>query len=158
MEMKDLVDYLKKNNLKISAMESCTGGAFISSLTNIEGASKVTDGGYITYSNKQKLLVGVPQEIIDTYGVYSTECAHAMATTCKELTGADVVIGITGTLSNIDTENIDSVKETVYYCIIFKNKNINNTINVPITDRKGQKEYIINHILSTLYTNIIIKQ
>ena len=40
-DIKDIVLYLKENNLTIATMESCTGGLLASLITDIEGASEV---------------------------------------------------------------------------------------------------------------------
>ena len=75
MVFEKLVNKLIEKKLKITSMESCTGGCFLSSITDIENSSKVTDGGIITYSNEMKNKYGVSKTCINTYGVYSTETA-----------------------------------------------------------------------------------
>ena len=49
--MKTLIKLLTKKKLKISFAESCTGGLLASSITSINGASKVFNLGLVTYSN-----------------------------------------------------------------------------------------------------------
>ena len=53
--MKSLVKILTKKKLKISFAESCTGGLLASSITSINGASKIFDLGLVTYSNQIKI-------------------------------------------------------------------------------------------------------
>ena len=53
--MKSLVKTLIKKKLKISFVESCTGGLLASSITSISGASKIFDIGLVTYSNQAKI-------------------------------------------------------------------------------------------------------
>ena len=65
----ETVKKLIERKITITTMESCTGGALISAITDVEGASQITEGGFVTYSNEQKIKVGVSKEIIDTYGV-----------------------------------------------------------------------------------------
>ena len=77
--MKELVEILKNNNETISTMESCTGGALASAITDIEGASEVLKFSAVTYSNEYKIKMGVSSEVIDTYSVYSIETAREMA-------------------------------------------------------------------------------
>ena len=60
-------------------MESCTSGLIASMITDTEGASAIFPGGYVTYLNETKIFVGVDPKVIERYGVYSTECAEAMA-------------------------------------------------------------------------------
>lgn len=154
MRAEKLVENLKKNSLKISSVESCTGGHLINRITDIEGASYVTNGGIVTYSNEQKMKIGVPEETIEKYGVYSKESAKAMARAGLELFDSNISIGITGTLSNIDPNNDDSKKGRVFYCISIKENgeiiNLISDLNVPINKREDQKEYIVNIIIETL--------
>ncbi len=49
-----IVEKLSKLNLTISVMESCTGGAVISEITNVSGASNIFKEGYVTYCNEAK--------------------------------------------------------------------------------------------------------
>lgn len=108
---------LSELGLKITTMESCTGGMISSFLTDAEGASATTDGAFTTYSNGAKTDRGVPADTIGRFGVYSEETAEAMATACAEAFNADIGIGITGTFANLDENNGDSVERTVYACI-----------------------------------------
>ena len=55
--MKSLIRILNKNKLKISFVESCTGGLLASSITSIDGASKVFNLGLVTYSNQAKIKI-----------------------------------------------------------------------------------------------------
>ena len=55
--MKTLIKLLNKKKLKISLAESCTGGLLASSITSINGASKVFNLGFVTYSNQAKIKV-----------------------------------------------------------------------------------------------------
>ena len=49
-------------------------------LTAVDGSSSVVDCGFVTYSNEAKHgLIGVPQELLDTYGAVSEPVARAMA-------------------------------------------------------------------------------
>ncbi len=112
--IKKLID----THTTISTMESCTSGLIASMITDTEGASAIFPGGYVTYLNETKVFIGVDEEIIKKYGVYSNECAAAMACTVKEKLKTDIAIGITGTTGNIDPNNQDSVQGEVYFCII----------------------------------------
>ena len=55
--------------------------------------------------------------MIEKYGVYSRECANAMAETAQKKLHTDIAIGITGTTGNVDPNNADSVQGQVYFCI-----------------------------------------
>ncbi|MBO6108786.1 MAG: CinA family protein, partial [Eubacterium sp.] len=68
-----LTEILIERELTIAAMESCTGGLIGALLSDKEGASAVVPGGFFTYSNETKILSGVPEDVIEKYGVYSKE-------------------------------------------------------------------------------------
>ena len=53
--MKEIVEILKTKKQTISTKESCTGGAIVNEITNIEGASNVIKYSAITYSNEFKI-------------------------------------------------------------------------------------------------------
>ena len=69
--MKEIVELLIKLNKKIATMESCTGGFFASSITDIEGSSSILNFSAITYSNEYKIKLGVNEKTIEEYSVYS---------------------------------------------------------------------------------------
>lgn len=114
---------LIEKNLTVTTMESCTSGLIASLITDTEGASSVIKGAFITYSNEGKILQGVPAETIETFGVYSSETAEAMAKACRKSYGADIGIGMTGTFGNIDPKNPDSAEGVIYFSIDTVEKN-----------------------------------
>lgn len=118
----NVTELLISKNKTITFMESCTSGLLASTLTDTEGASAIFKGSDVTYANKEKIRCGVPQEVIETYGVYSAECARAMAKACKERHGADISVGITGTTGNQDPNNPGSVQGTAWYCICLEDQ------------------------------------
>lgn len=109
-------------NKTITTMESATSGQIASLITDTEGSSAIFKGAFITYSNEAKTLSGVSEEIIQKYGVYSKETAAAMAEACRKFYDADFGIGITGTFSNVDPMNNDSIPGTVYFAIALKER------------------------------------
>ena len=111
---------LIEKNISITTMESCTAGLIASLITDTEGSSAILRGAYITYSNQAKTMAGVPAEIIEKYGVYSTETAVAMATACRKAFGADIGVGVTGSMGNVDPANGDSVPGEIFFAIDFK--------------------------------------
>lgn len=118
-----LTEYLIEKNLSITTMESATSGQIASLITDTEGASAVMKGAFITYSNEAKILQGVPEEIIDRYSVYSIETAKEMARACREAYRADIGIGVTGTMGNIDPANAQSSSiGEVYFALSLKDQ------------------------------------
>lgn len=110
---------LIERGIHITTMESCTSGEIASLITDTEGSSAVIKGALVTYSNEAKIQMGVPAEIIDKYGVYSTQTAQAMAHVCREMFAADIGIGITGSFGNADPANADSVPGEVWFSVEF---------------------------------------
>lgn len=82
---------------KVVVAESCTGGLVSAALTEIAGSSAVVERGFVTYSNEAKReLLGVPNDIIDTFGAVSAACAWAMAEGALRRSHADVAVAISG--------------------------------------------------------------
>lgn len=82
---------------KVAVAESCTGGLVCAALTEIPGSSAVVDRGFITYSNESKQeLLGVQEDLIDTFGAVSPATAWAMAQGAIEQSKADVAVAISG--------------------------------------------------------------
>lgn len=82
---------------KIALAESCTGGLVAAALTEIPGSSAVLDRAYVTYSNEAKIeSLGVPEDIIDTFGAVSIACAWAMAEGALRKSGADIAVAVSG--------------------------------------------------------------
>lgn len=82
---------------KIAVAESCTGGLVAAALTEVAGSSAVVERGFVTYSNDAKReLLGVPGDIIDTFGAVSVACAWAMAQGALKHSHADIAVAISG--------------------------------------------------------------
>lgn len=81
----------------IALAESCTGGLVAAALTEIPGSSAVLDRSLVTYSNEAKHeLLGVPMNIIETFGAVSIACAWAMAHGALSTSNADIAVSISG--------------------------------------------------------------
>ena len=95
--MKSLIKLLIKKKIKVSFAESCTGGLLASTVTSINGASKVFNLGLITYSNQSKIKVlKVNKNIIKKYGAVSYECCKSMVNNLAKISKANINIAITG--------------------------------------------------------------
>ena len=74
-----LVNLLKKKNLKIAVVESCTGGILSSAITSVSGSSKIFVLGLVTYSNQSKnSVLKIPKKILRMYGAVSYETCLSM--------------------------------------------------------------------------------
>ncbi|MEE1876397.1 CinA family protein [Altererythrobacter litoralis] len=81
----------------VALAESCTGGLVAAAITEIPGSSAVLDRGFVTYSNEAKMeSLGVPLDIIETFGAVSIACVWAMAQGALKHSNADVAVAISG--------------------------------------------------------------
>lgn len=131
-DYRKLTELLIEWNMSITTMESATAGQIASLITDTEGASAIFKGASITYSNETKIMQGVSAEVIHKYTVYSKETAEAMATACANMYGADIGIGVTGTMGNTDPDNADaSVPGQVYFAISLKGTVRSYVVEIP---------------------------
>ena len=94
---KKIVSSLKKKKLKISFAESCTGGLLSSSITSVNGSSKVFDMGLVTYSNQAKnSILKVPKIILKKYGAVSVQCCLSMVNNLHKISKSSICISVTG--------------------------------------------------------------
>ena len=92
-----VVRKLKEKGLTISAAESCTGGLFAKTVTDIPGASDVFDRSIVTYSNRAKVEeLGVSEETLEKYGAVSEQTAREMAEGIARASGSDICVSVTG--------------------------------------------------------------
>lgn len=143
---------LIEKNLTITFMESCTSGLLASMFTDTSGASAVFKGSLVTYSNEMKIAAGVPSEVIEKFGVYSSECARAMAETVKKIYSADIAVSITGTTGNADPANADSVLGKAFFCIVAGGEIFDFIIeeNVSSLSRKEIKQLYADRVYESL--------
>jgi nicotinamide-nucleotide amidase len=81
----------------LATAESLTGGRLAAVVTAVPGASTSYLGGFVTYATALKeVLLDVPPELVEQYGVVSAECARAMADGCRRATGATYALATTG--------------------------------------------------------------
>ncbi|MGN0018735.1 MAG: CinA family protein [Candidatus Gastranaerophilaceae bacterium] len=84
-------------SIKLSTVESCTGGLLSSRLTDIAGSSSYIKENFITYANESKIeLLNVSPETLEKFGSVSEECAIEMAEGLYQKTGCDIAISTTG--------------------------------------------------------------
>lgn len=121
-DMVRLIAYLKAHNMTITTAESCTGGYIASSITNVEGSSKIFKYGFVTYHPESKNdLVGVSFETIEKYGLVSEQVAISMALGAQERARADIAISVTGNIGNTPNDNKE-VCDVIWYALALKDK------------------------------------
>ena len=95
--MKLLIKLLIRKKIKISVVESCTGGLLASSITSTSGASKIFSLGLITYSNQAKIkILKVNKNIIKRFGAVSYECCYEMVNNLSKISKTNINVSITG--------------------------------------------------------------
>jgi PncC family amidohydrolase len=137
---KTFTEFLIKNNITISTMESATSGQIASFITDTQWASAIMKWAFVTYSNEAKIKQWVPSECIEKYWVYSTQTANAMAKACKQAYQADIGIWITGSFWNVDPNNKDSVPGKVYFSIQTEDKTYSYQIGLPTNISRHQSK------------------
>ena len=113
---RELTKFLITNKMTITTMESATSGQIASLITDMEWASVIFPGAFVTYCNEAKIMQGVDPDILEKYSVYSEETAKEMAKACANAYHTNIGIGITGTMGNIDPNNLQaSVPGNVFF-------------------------------------------
>mgnify|MGYP006293166103 CR=1 FL=1 len=83
--------------LRIATAESCTAGLLAARITEAEGASKIFDRGFVTYSNRAKQeLLGIADETLEAHGAVSEPVAREMAEGALARAEAHVAVSVTG--------------------------------------------------------------
>ena len=92
-----IVELLKRKRLKLSVVESCTGGMLSGAITSVSGSSKVFTLGLITYSNQSKNhILKVPNQIIKKHGAVSIQCCFSMVNNLSKISKSNIAVSITG--------------------------------------------------------------
>ncbi|TPF02779.1 competence protein [Weissella paramesenteroides] len=97
MQQQQVGQSLIARHQTITSAESLTAGLFVATLAEVSGISAVLPGAFVTYAAAAKTkLVGVPAELITTYGVVSDQVARTMARGAQEKLATDWAISFTG--------------------------------------------------------------
>lgn len=92
-----LLAELAASGATVATAESLTGGRLAAALTEVPGSSEVYAGGVVSYATAVKVAtLGVPEEVVEKYGVVSAECASAMAAGVRRLLGTTYALATTG--------------------------------------------------------------
>lgn len=155
--MERLIEKLKNNNKTISTMESCTGGALASAITDIEGASDVIKFSCVTYCNEYKIKMGVSKDVIDKYSVYSLETANEMSFNVSKFSNSSYGVGITGKLNRFDKNNLYGEDNIVFISIYDSESKefYTEKIKAVKSSRKENKKLVVEKVVSLL--SFIIK-
>lgn len=150
--MQEIIKELTNNHQTIATMESCTGGALASEITNYPGASEILKFSAVTYSNEYKIKMGVDKNIIDKYSVYSPETAVSMSKAISNFVNADYGIGITGKFNAQDQHNLKGADNIIFVNIYKKSTKENFLLTIKAQDvpRVQNKTLVIAKIITKL--------
>lgn len=96
-KLDELCEMLIKENLQIASTESFTVGNFAARIGMHPGISAVYRGSVVSYQTMIKhRVLKIDQDLIDTYGVVSSQIARAMCVNGKKLFDSDICISFTG--------------------------------------------------------------
>jgi nicotinamide-nucleotide amidase len=88
---------LQARGFVLACAESCTAGGVAFAITQVPGSSAWFDRGWVVYSNAAKQsLIGVPEQVLRTYGAVSEETALAMALGALRAAPVQAALSVTG--------------------------------------------------------------
>ena len=92
-----IVKLLTKKKFMLSFAESCTGGLLSSSITSVNGSSKVFTLGLVTYSNQSKIsILKIPKSILKKNGAVSYKACLSMVKNLNKISKTNISVAITG--------------------------------------------------------------
>lgn len=101
ISIRNFIDYLKKNELRLTTAESCTAGQIAALLGRINGCGECLDIAYVVYSESAKRrTLGVRKKTIKKYSLTSENVALEMAVGALKKSDANVVIATTGIIGD----------------------------------------------------------
>lgn len=149
-----VADRLMEQGLTLSSAESCTGGMFASTMTDIPGISQCFDRGLVTYSNQAKVEeLGVSAETLEKFGAVSEETALEMVEGLKRVSGSDVCISVTG-IAGPGGGSEEKPVGLVYIGFSYGDKKICKKIQMRNVNRSWNRHYTLLCMLNVIYRNI----
>ena len=149
-----VADRLMEQGLTLSSAESCTGGMFASTMTDIPGISQCFDRGLVTYSNQAKMEeLGVSTETLEKFGAVSEETGLEMVEGLKRVSGSDVCISVTG-IAGPGGGSEEKPVGLVYIGFSYGDKKICKKIQMRNVNRSWNRHYTLLCMLNVIYRNI----
>lgn len=132
------VDLLKKNKLKITTAESCTGGLISKMITDVSGSSEVFDCGIVSYSNEiKRSVLGVKKETLELYGAVSEQTVREMSAGALKVSGADISVAVSG-IAGPSSDSTSKPVGLIFIAVSFNNqttvKKLSNQFDVNIRE------------------------
>ena len=149
-----VADRLMEQGLTLSSAESCTGGMFATTMTDIPGISQSFDRGLVTYSNQAKMEeLGVSAGTLEKFGAVSEETALEMVEGLKRVSGSDVCISVTG-IAGPGGGSEEKPVGLVYIGFSYGDKKICKKIQMRNVNRSWNRHYTLLCMLNVIYRNI----
>lgn len=149
-----VADRLMEQGLTLSSAESCTGGMFASTMTDIPGISQCFDRGLVTYSNQAKMEeLGVSAGTLEKFGAVSEETALEMVEGLKRVSSSDVCISVTG-IAGPGGGSEEKPVGLVYIGFSYGDKKICKKIQMRNVNRSWNRHYTLLCMLNVIYRNI----
>ena len=149
-----VADRLMEQGLTLSSAESCTGGMFASTMTDIPGISQCFDRGLVTYSHQAKMEeLGVSAGTLEKFGAVSEETALEMVEGLKRVSGSDVCISVTG-IAGPGGGSEEKPVGLVYIGFSYGDKKICKKIQMRNVNRSWNRHYTLLCMLNVIYRNI----
>ncbi|WP_324824019.1 competence/damage-inducible protein A [Sinanaerobacter sp. ZZT-01] len=146
---------LLKKNITLSCAESCTGGLFAETITNMAGISEVFDRGIVTYSNRAKIEeLGVKEVTLERFGAVSEQTAIEMAEGLQKISGSELCIAVTG-IAGPTGATEDKPVGLIYLCVRYGEKTICKELRTGNSDRIWNRNYALLHMLFLIYKTIL---
>ena len=94
---RNLGEVLQQLRWKVTAAESCTGGAIAAAITSVAGASAWFDGSVVSYADRIKRdFLGVDQRDLDEFGAVSEAVVRQMAVGVFNRLDANLAVAVSG--------------------------------------------------------------
>ncbi len=92
-----VVELLAARGEHVALAESCTGGLIASLITEVPGASRVFEAGYVVYANRIKArALGVAEATLEAHGAVSEQVVREMAAGALRESGAEHALAVSG--------------------------------------------------------------
>jgi len=150
--LKKLINKLKDKKLKISVVESCSGGYLSYLLTKIPNSSKVFKGSIVAYTLEIKnKFFKIPFSILEKTEGVSKEIALLLAKKVKKIFNTDISVSIVGFAGPSARKGIKA--GTVYIGFCYKNYSEVKKIFIKGNRDKVRKQ-ASNFAVDLIYKNI----
>lgn len=150
-----LFKILKRKKIKLSIVESCTGGFISSLITDVSGSSEVFDMGLVLYSNQNKVTqLKIDQSVLELYGAVSSQCTDSMAYALSNISGSDINVAVSG-IAGSTFEVTDKPIGLVYITVMNLGCKDTSSFSIKATNKISYKEKTAIKIFKLIEDSIL---